>query len=147
MKQNFGYSILLDLSKTRTNWINSARNYLSNEPTSELARRGIAKQRPGPTHGLQGLFLDPSEQSIASRDVVNETNDLASSPDLCTKLEKTPSTEYRVGSTYTIIRVTVQEDLTTTLAANIGSNLAKVTGLALLLNLQCILSHLVGEQT
>src|SRR3954447_21433485 len=120
---------------------------MCNEPTSKLASGGIAKQRPGPAHGLQGLFLDPSEQSIASRDVVNETNDLASSPDLCTKLEKTPSMEYRVGSTYSVIRVTVQEDLATTLAANIGSNLAKVTRLALLLDLQCILGHLVGEQT
>lgn len=48
--------------------------------------------------------------------------------------------------TYTIVRVAVQEDLATTLAAHIRSNLAEVASLALLLNLQCFLGHLVGEQ-
>lgn len=49
-------------------------------------------------------------------------------------------------TTYTIVRVTVQEDLTTTLAAHIRSNLSKVASRALLLNLESVLGDLVSEQ-
>lgn len=55
-------------------------------------------------------------------------------------------TEWGDG-TYTEINVTIDENLTTTLAADIGSNLAEVTSLALSLNLQGILGHLVREKT
>lgn len=47
---------------------------------------------------------------------------------------------------YAEINITVNEDLTTPLAANIGPNLAKFASLTLLLDLQCILSHLISEQ-
>lgn len=52
---------------------------------SKLARRSINVQRPGPVHRFQGLFLDPGEQDLTSRDVLNQANDLASSPYLCKK--------------------------------------------------------------
>lgn len=53
----------------------------------------------------------------------------------------------RSRKTYAIVRVAVQEDLATALAADIRANLAEITGRALAFNLQCILSDLVGKQT
>lgn len=79
---------------------------------------------------------------------MNQANNLASGPDL-EELSDYAETTYnrtRQETTYTIVRVTVQEDLTTTLAAHIGSNLSKVTSCALLLNLKSVLGHLVSEQ-
>lgn len=50
---------------------------------SKLAGGSIDKQRSGPCHGLQGVLLNPSKQDLASRDVMDQANDLTGSPHLC----------------------------------------------------------------
>ena len=77
---------------------------------------------------------------------MNQTNDLTSSPDLVTKLVVILKSKRRV-TTYTIVLITIQVDLTTTLAAHQGPNLGKLTSGALLFYLERLMGNLVLEQT
>lgn len=67
------------------------------------------------------------------------TKKLAKAHETCIILE--------VKVTYAEINVTIDEDLTAPLAANIGLDLTEFASLGLLLHLQCILSHLISEKT
>jgi hypothetical protein len=48
----------------------------------QLGNRGVAVQAPGPGHRFQGLLLNTTEQDLASWDIMDQTNNLASGPDL-----------------------------------------------------------------
>lgn len=55
---------------------------------SQLASGRLAIQTASPVHRLESFFLNPNEKIGTCGDVVNQTNDLASGPNLCNvKLE------------------------------------------------------------
>jgi hypothetical protein len=60
---------------------NIATRKRARQPSLQLALPcGCRVQRPGPTDGLDGLFLNPLQEVRARRDIVNQTNDLAGGP-------------------------------------------------------------------
>lgn len=54
--------------------------------SSQLTGRSFAVERPSPVHSLQGLLLNPGKQDSTGRNIMDQTNDLTSSPDLMKKL-------------------------------------------------------------
>lgn len=57
-------------------------NNYKNHATLEFAGRRVAVQGSGPVHCLNGFLLDALQQLIASGDIMNQSNDLSSSPHL-----------------------------------------------------------------
>jgi hypothetical protein len=94
-------------------------------------------------HCLYGFTLDALEKLLIRGNVVNESNDLTSSPNLAhcqrSNIDDTPN------PTYTKVRVSVQKDLSASLAAHKLCNLLKFARRAVLLNINGLQRNLVGE--
>lgn len=102
-------------------------------------------QRLGSLHCFDSLALNAAEELRVGGNVMDETNNLAGSPDL--ELSDGGQTCKRAFLTYTKVFVAVQEDLSATLATDVLGNLLEFAGWAGLFNVDGLESHLVGEET
>lgn len=94
-----------------------------------------------------GFYTNPLDEVLAGRNIMNQANDLASSPDLIIRVSMCPKATRRIqmgeSITYTVVRITINEDLPAPLPADIGRDLCKLPGLALPLDLERLLCDLV----
>jgi hypothetical protein len=118
-----------------------------------LIYRGTLRNRFLPVLNIQSLILlhsgnrfalDAPEELLVSRDIVNESDDLASGPDL---LQSACEHVNGDDGTYTKVWVTVQEHLTTSLSTDVFCNFLELACLALLLDVNGLERNFVGEQS
>jgi hypothetical protein len=95
-------------------------------------------------HCFDGLALDAVDQLFVGGNVVDEANDLTSSP----YLSLSASHHYeRSVSAYTKVLVAIQEHLTSSFSTDIFGNFLELAGCALLLDIDCLQRDLVGEES
>jgi hypothetical protein len=96
-------------------------------------------------HRFDSLALDTLEQLLVRGDIVDESDDLTSSPDLSQVLASVP--DFYHYDTHTKVLVSVQEHLTAPLAAHILGNLLKFARRAGLLDIDSLQRNLVREHS